>query len=466
MRRTATGAPNRHRALAGLILTGLLPLAAAAQDSHYWTHQYGTQANLLGGLVIGSVSGLAGTFYNPGSLPLIDQSEIILASKVFEYYGTVLKNLAMTGRDLSYSDLAQAPTMLAGAIKLRGLGRHWLGFSYLTRQRVDFDISGTGTESLNLIPSAPGPQNVAVNYQLSERITESWWGLTWAYRISPSLGVGVSQYVTIRVHHLDVEAGTEASLPDGHVAQASGSTTSYYLNWRLLWKAGVIWDSPRLTLGATLTTPSLSLYGRGNTGINNTAIGPQANGGTSPDYVEADYQTGLKAGYRTPFSLGAGATLKLEVFRIYASAEWFGRVQRYAVMTGREFVGQTSGVSLPNIVTSELRSVLNYGVGLEYVYRPDLRFYGSFLTDYTARPADTTTNLSPADWNIYEFVGGAFFKVRRSSFALGLGLGFGSRTIERGPGAFPAVPRLTIPGSAAGQEFSYTSAKLILGFSF
>jgi hypothetical protein len=458
--------PKKNRLFPGLLMICLVPLSAAAQDSHYWTHQYGTQANLLGGLVIGSVSGLAGTFYNPGSLPFIEQNQIILASKVFEYSDISLKNLAMTGRDLSYSDLGQAPTMLAGTIRLRGLGRHWLGFSYLTRQSVNYDISGTGTESLNLIPNAPGPQGVAVNYQLSERMTESWWGLTWAYKISPSLGVGLSQYITIRVHHLDVEAGSEVSLPDGHVALASGSTTSYYLNWRLLWKAGVIWDSPRLTLGATLTTPSLGLYGRGHTGVNNTAVGPKLNGDSSPDYVEADYQTGLKAGYRTPLSLGAGATFKLDSFRIYGSTEWFARVNRYAVMTGRNFVGQTSGVSIPNIVTSELTSVLNYGVGLEYLYRPDLKFYGSFLTDFTARPADTDTNLSPADWNIYEFVGGAAFKVRSSSFALGLGLGFGSRNIERGPGAFPAVPSLTIPGAAAGEKFSYASAKLILGFSF
>ena len=30
-----------------------------AQDSHYWTNQYGTDAQLLGGLVVGSVNDLS-----------------------------------------------------------------------------------------------------------------------------------------------------------------------------------------------------------------------------------------------------------------------------------------------------------------------------------------------------------------------------------------------------------------------
>jgi hypothetical protein len=305
---------------------------------------------------------------------------------------------------------------------------------------------------------------VAVDYQLSERLSETWWGVTWAYKISPSLGVGVSQYITVRVHHLDIETGTEVSLPGGQVALAMQSGTYYYLSWRTLWKAGVVWDSPRLTLGATLTPPSLYLYGHGHSGVNNSAVGPQPNAGSSVDYVEADFQDGLKAAYRTPLSLGAGATLKLDDFRVYTSAEWFGRVGRYTVMTGRDFIGQTSGIAIPDNVTTELKSVLNYGVGLEYIYRPDLKFYASYRTDRTARPVRTDTNLSPADWDISTFVGGAVFKVRSSSFALGLGVGFGSRRNERGSGILPTVPRLPIPGFDAGEDFSHLSIRFILGF--
>lgn len=44
---------------------------AFSQDSHYWNIQYGTKATLLGGAVIGSVSDLSATYYNPGAISLL-----------------------------------------------------------------------------------------------------------------------------------------------------------------------------------------------------------------------------------------------------------------------------------------------------------------------------------------------------------------------------------------------------------
>ena len=48
---------------------------AAAQDAHYWTNQYGTTGNLLGGAVVGSVVDLSAVFYNPGAVGLIQDPE-------------------------------------------------------------------------------------------------------------------------------------------------------------------------------------------------------------------------------------------------------------------------------------------------------------------------------------------------------------------------------------------------------
>ncbi len=457
--------PACRRRLLGLVLIVLAALPAAAQDSHYWSNQYGAQANLLGGLVIGSVTGLSATFYNPGSLPLMDHNQVILASRVFEFANTSLKNLEMVKSDLSSTYLGPVPTMLAGALKRGGFGRHWLGYCYLTRQSVHLDISGTGTSAVDLAPAVPGLENLAVNFQLSERLTESWFGLAWAYKISPSLGVGVSQYFTVRTHHLDLETGTEVSLPGGRVALAKESNTYYYYSWRVLWKAGVVWDSPWLTLGATLTTPSVYLYGQGHSGVNNTAVGPPPDVAPPSDYVEADYQAGLKADYHTPLALGAGATIKLDSFRIYGSAEWFSHITSYTVMNGRDFTGQTSGLTLANRVTSELNSVVNYGVGLEYALRPSLKLSASYRTDHAARPQSTDTNLSPADWDIAWFTGGAEFKVGRSNFALGLAVGSGSRTNGGRAETFPAVPRLAVPGLGEVKEFTYRSFRVVLGFS-
>ena len=46
--------------------------AAAVQDAHYWTNQYGTRGELVGGLVVGSFLDLRATFYNPGAIIKFD----------------------------------------------------------------------------------------------------------------------------------------------------------------------------------------------------------------------------------------------------------------------------------------------------------------------------------------------------------------------------------------------------------
>ena len=42
----------------------------SAQDTHYWTQQYGTQGELLLGTVVGSLIDLSAMYYNPGALAL------------------------------------------------------------------------------------------------------------------------------------------------------------------------------------------------------------------------------------------------------------------------------------------------------------------------------------------------------------------------------------------------------------
>ena len=47
------------------------------QDAHYWNIQYGTSSTLLGGAVIGSVSDLSATYYNPGAVALFEDANFI-----------------------------------------------------------------------------------------------------------------------------------------------------------------------------------------------------------------------------------------------------------------------------------------------------------------------------------------------------------------------------------------------------
>ena len=60
---------------AGTALALLVVAAPAlAQDTHYWSIQYGPVGQLVGGQLIGGVNDLSATFYNPGALALRNES--------------------------------------------------------------------------------------------------------------------------------------------------------------------------------------------------------------------------------------------------------------------------------------------------------------------------------------------------------------------------------------------------------
>ena len=87
--------------------------AASAQDTHYWTEQYGNRARLLGGAVIGSSSDLSSVYYNPGRLALVNDPELLLAGNVFEY-SIIRLTEEERDNDIKSSRFSLTPSLFAG----------------------------------------------------------------------------------------------------------------------------------------------------------------------------------------------------------------------------------------------------------------------------------------------------------------------------------------------------------------
>lgn len=458
---------KNKKLLFGVLFLFSICLRGSAQDSHYWTHQYGTRSTLLGGLVIGSVLDLSGTYYNPGGLSLIDKPETILAAKVFQYPSITLKGLAGGDVDVNSSNLSPAPSLVAGMIRFKWLGNHWLGYSVLTRHEVKLGLSGTVIDSNDVISDSPGAEEIATDFRLNENLSEPWWGITWSYKVNDRIGIGISQYLIFRSHRVNLQTLAEALTSNGEIAMTIYKWDYKYSSYRILWKLGLAFDFDRITLGLTITPPSLKLYGSGFSGINITVVRQDMDGdGTNDNYIATDFQDGLDSNYHTPLSLGLGLTCKFKNFRLYGSAEWFDSVEKYDVLSGENFTALSSGDTWPNKVTHELDSVLNYGIGIEYTFNKNLKTYSSFTTDFSARKPGTDTNLSITDWNVYHLMSGTTFKIKSYSFTLGFGYAFGSRRTMRVPNPIPEDIQERLIGAISGYEFNYSSIKFLIGFAF
>ncbi|NTV81251.1 MAG: hypothetical protein HGA24_07500 [Candidatus Aminicenantes bacterium] len=453
-------------ALAAAFLGLALAPLARPQDSHYWTNQYGTRATLLGGAVIGSVLDLSGTYYNPGGMSLIEDPDTLMAAKVLQYPRLTLVGNGRENVPLNSHNPGPAPSLIAGTIRLRGLPKHWFGYSYVSRQEVKLGVSVSSTGVRDVLPDVPGNEDYATQFRLEEKVSERWFGLTWSIRVSKRIGIGVSQYLAVRSQRASLQELVEALMTDGRVAMALGARQYQYQHFRLLWKIGMACDLDPFTLGLTLTTPSLGLHGDGSTGVNSTVVALDMDGdGDQDDFLAADYCDRQPTTYRTPFSVAAGMTFKFRKVRFYWSTEWFAPVSPYTVVDSEDFAAQSTGETLSTDVTQELASVFNLGVGLEWLYSSRFKGYVSFTTDYSAKKPGTETNLSLTDWDIHHFITGAEFAVRKSKLTAGLGVSFGNREI----GSRPAIlERAIVDGMwdpFEGLRFRYTTYRLIVGFA-
>jgi hypothetical protein len=444
----------------------LAPLASA-QDSHYWTNQYGTRATLLGGSVIGSVLDLSATYYNPGGLVLIDKPGILMAAKVMQYPRVALVGGGAESVSLHTFTPGPAPSLLAGTIRLRGLSRHLFGYSYLGRQDAKLGVSISETGVRDVFPEAPGPEDYTTQFRLDQKVAEHWVGLTWSYKAADRLGIGVTQYLAVRSHLSAVQESIETRTQANRVVMSFGSRQYSYLHFRTLWKIGLAADFKDITLGLTLTTPSLDVGGRGTAGLNSTLAGLDADGdGVPDDYLAAGYREHVDAYFRTPFSVAAGMTFKIRKIRVYWSTEWFAPLKPYTVVAAGTLAPQSGGAPLSLDVTHELAPVFNFGMGLEWFYSSRFKGYGSFTTDYSSRKAGTSTNLAWNDWNIFHAVTGGELKFAKSSLTFGLGYSFGSRAFGERPDLMPpdGIDGLWDPFGTL--MFRYAIYRMIVGFAF
>jgi len=443
-----------------------------SQDASYWTYQYGTRANLLGGAVIGGVVSLSGVFYNPGGIALIDNPDTLLASVVFQYPSFTIKDIGQSDSDIIWSTFRPAPSLVAGSFKFPWLKDHWLGYSVFSRYKIDMHLTGTVVDTRDILSSSPGNEMFVGTFNLMEKLDEPWIGISWSKRLNDRLGIGLSQYVTIRSHSLRYQSMSQAQPSGGRIAMTLDSREYEYKNYRLLWKIGMALELEKLTIGFTVTTPSIKIYGTGLAGINISIIGQDIDGDGMPnDVILGDYQEGLEANYPTPLSIGIGTNLTLAKYslgtlNVFASAEWYAGTDKFTVIkTENPPESPAIGFS-PFDITQERNSVLNFGIGVEQIFSEKFTGYASFRTDFSHVNSGSDTNLAVTAADIYHVVGGTTFTFMKSEWTVGIGYSFGNNIMEKKFKPFDSRVGERLIGFIDAVPFEYKSFTFVLGFSF
>ena len=98
--------------------------AAQAQDSHYWTQQYGSRSALMGGAVIAGVNDTSAGYYNPARLSWITNESLSASASLYQVDVLEVENGAGTGNSLKSTQARIVPLLASGIFLFKGAPSH------------------------------------------------------------------------------------------------------------------------------------------------------------------------------------------------------------------------------------------------------------------------------------------------------------------------------------------------------
>jgi len=428
------------------------------QEAYYWNINYGTKSILLSGSVIGSVSDLSATYYNPGAIALFKEAKFILTARVYQLDTYTIKDGAAEGVDLDFSTVRPSPSFIAFDLDFDFLGSDKLALSLLTRQSANFEFSSRIIDSLDIIASSPGKESFAGGFATTKNFNDVWGGITYATKLSDAIGIGITGYLAYLSHRINAETILQALQSSGDIASLTDINNYRFNNFRALAKVGIGFDFRPLTLGLTITTPSLNVTGSGSAGTHFFLSGADTS-----NIFESNYQEGVTSMYKSPFAVGLGGAYSVGKFKFHFSAEYYDAIDEYLVLDTQPYESQGSGDILTNDLTYEAQSVTNFGFGIDYFRSEKLILSAAFTTDFSARVPNTETNLvQGSTWDLYHVSAGSTFLIGDSKFTLGLAFAFGADTINNSIDLTPS-PEDGV-NSTRTNEVQFNSIQVLFGF--
>jgi hypothetical protein len=442
----------------GLKLSLIIAFAVSlinAQDSHYWTNQYGTEASLLGGLVVGSKHDLSSTFYNPGTLALTTDQVLTISSDAYQITEVNITSRSPTLPDLESNTSGSAPSIVAFRLQLDELGKNQIAFSFLVRDVVKADFYG---RDIYRIDTSGIRANDGIIFADN---VETWVGFSWGRKIKEKIGIGISQYVALRSNRQRLQIINQVLEDPQTAATRIIYSDTYFNNFKILWKAGIVFDHRPLSFGFTVTTPSLNLFNyTGESSINIS----QMNSAGEEQFIAANDEDGLTSEFKTPFSLAFGSAYHFEKTSFYFSAEWFAKISSYEVLNTQPVIVVPGGEVIPNNNSLSRRSVINLGLGINHKLGSNFSLYASIFTNNSARDPDEFSKYSLSGYNILHFLGGAALKYDILDLILGLGYAAGnSKTVPLDKIISPAI--YIFDNGENDSEITYRGYKIVFAFS-
>lgn len=490
----------------------LFSIKSTAQDTNYWTQQFGSKSSLLGGAVVGGVRDNSAIFYNPGAMSLVDSSTVSVSATGYQYESLKLQNGAGVGIDLSSSKTSIIPLIITGTYKFKKNNRHTLGYTIISKMQTGLKFSARNDNELDVLPefNSEGNEEFVAQYNLNTSVSEQWFGGGYSYRFSDHFSVGLTAFINYRSQILE----------KSHVARAIPFDTSVYyqyvtqlvsandiqsiefMNFNLTNKIGFAFDYGRLKFGFSVTAPGIKLYSSGNYLRDSQLSNMNLDQNNINDYIEnaeteeelsaginnfkdglysftandkQDSKEGMKVEYKTPLSISGGLEYDFRVLKLSTSWEWFDKIDTYSIITPveREVLrpksakfGYTSTEFMS--IKEGNNSVFNWALAFEIPVTQKISLISSFRTDksYASKPTAESERINQTYWNLKHVTFGAIQKKEKSDLSVGLTYGFGSTTGLQYTNLATPYEANALEGDIEENKINYNTFALLLGYTY
>jgi hypothetical protein len=467
----------RFSELIWILLLFCCPLSSYSQDNHYWAQQYGATGTLIGGAMTAGVTDNSAIYYNPGILGFIENLSLSVDANVYKMDKILIADGAGKDMNLNSAQLSVYPQIIAGMLNIFKESRFRFSYTMLTRNHGNILMNARYTSD----PSSGG--NAAVTsfiggFDYVNQLTEQWFGIGAGYRLTEKLGAGATVFATYRGQSYQlnnyVQEVEEIDMHNVFRTQTIDEAIKYS-NYQLITKIGLSYTSGILKIGATITTPSVRLFGSGNVQRENSNIAvSEFPEDMVNNFIIMDRKTGERALYKHPLSVAAGIEYCSDLTRLSFSAEYFFRTDPYYLLKPASipFVYPASYLDsaaykplIDNYMYVEVatKSVLNTGIGYSRKVFEKLTILLGASTDFSSwKETDETNELLSGfgDFDIYHLSAGASYDLQRQSITLGFTYAFSPSE---------NIPPYTVinQGPAADEaNLSYASYAVILGYTY
>ncbi|MDW3208331.1 MAG: hypothetical protein R8N23_00590 [Reichenbachiella sp.] len=459
-----------------------------AQDAHYWTEQYGNKSTLMSGSVVGSVDDLGAMYYNPARLALQEDPTFLISAKAYQNVSLKVKD-GVGEADLGTSVFGSAPTLAAGSFNLDSVKflkffhGHKFAYGFLSRTNMDYTLSLSQVETLDFNDAWAGEEAYLSDLNWNKSIKEEWMGLTWAIPLDDKKkwSVGLSQFLAVHnmsssysqniVAKEDGSGCVECEVATYELTRNRSTTSLGYVA-----KIGLNYSSKFIEVGLTYTTPKAGLRGSGDTYYRQILTDYHNSASQFSNLAEIGWGDAQSATHKAPMSAALGVGINLGKNIISISGEWFDKVDAHYAMVPTPFERQApeDGTMILNRYVDKRKSVINYGIGMEWYLSKKVNAYTSFSTDYSSlvktfegdsfeETDGFDSNLFSAD--IYHYGGGFSLDLKKIDLTIGTVYSRGIQKVGR-------IAR--IPGennSDSGVDLESTTDmvwerwKILIGFS-